>query len=450
MLSKCGLTGLSLSPVAMVSLLLIAIDASIGDARPLPSASGSATTNALRQPVVAIRPLAADPPLKFVDSFKHQSFEGITQVFITPDGKTCLSDAGAEVTSWTFVGGKPPVLTGRDELLRVNTCPCDPSTGRLGLNEWFQHKSIARPTCMAVSANGRFLVAVSKRKPEVLRLGIPIPIRVWDFEPPHAQQFPNVAGFTAAALSPDGRFAYFASFELSRAAELSKTGDKPASVRVGCIQIFARPGREQLEPCATFFGENHCLDDVSSLYSAADGQRIFACCSRRDALVVCDREPNTGLLKLRQILSNGADGVRCLAGINNVDVSSDARFVYTVAGYERGHGAVGVFRIQPSGGVSFVQQILNGEPGLERFLGGHSIAVTADGRHVYATATYAGSVACFDRDAATGRLSARGSVDHLQPGRRIFGPMGLAVHPNSRYIYVACELEGSIATFKNH
>jgi hypothetical protein len=435
MLLKWGLT--------FLSVLLVAIDSSIGGARQLPSASGSASTNGLRQPVVAIRPLAADPPLEFVDSCKRQSFGGITQVFITPDGKTCLSDAGSEVTTWTVVGGKAPIVTGHDELLRVNTSLCDPFTGRLERNAWFQHKSIARPTCMAMSANGRFLVAVSKRKPEIMRLGIPIPTRVWDFEPSPTQQFPNVAGFTAAALSPNGRFAYFASFELS------KTADKPAPVRVGGIQIFTRPGREQLEPCGTFRGENNCLDDVSSLYSTADGQRLFACCSRRNALVVCDREPKTGLLKLRQVIANGADGVRCLEGINNVDASRDGQFLYTVAGYEKGKGAVGVFQIGASGNLSLVQQIFNGERGLERFLGGHSIAVTPDGRHVYATATFSGRIACFDRDPVSGCLRARGSVEHAGQGQRILGPMGLAIHPNSRFVYVACALEGSIAIFKN-
>jgi 6-phosphogluconolactonase (cycloisomerase 2 family) len=83
------------------------------------------------------------------------------------------------------------------------------------------------------------------------------------------------------------------------------------------------------------------------------------------------------------------------------------------------------------------------------FLGGHSLAVSPDGRRVYATATFAGRIACFDRDPATGRLHAQGSVEHLQPGQRISGPMGLAVHPNSRFVYVACNLDGSIAIFKN-
>lgn len=67
---------------------------------------------------------------------------------------------------------------------------------------------------------------------------------------------------------------------------------------------------------------------------------------------------------------------------------------------------------------------------------------------VYATATFSGRIACFDRDAATGRLCPRGSVEHLRPGQRILGPMGLAVHPNSRFVYIACSLEGSIAIFE--
>jgi hypothetical protein len=58
MLSKYGLTCLS--------LLFAAIASSIGNAGQVPSASGSSSTHELRQPVVAIRPLAADPPLRSI------------------------------------------------------------------------------------------------------------------------------------------------------------------------------------------------------------------------------------------------------------------------------------------------------------------------------------------------------------------------------------------------
>jgi hypothetical protein len=65
------------------------------------------------------------------------------------------------------------------------------------------------------------------------------------------------------------------------------------------------------------------------------------------------------------------------------------------------------------------------------------------------TATFAGRMACFDRDPANGCLHARGSVEHLPLGQRISGPLGLAVHPNNRFVYAACNLDGSIAIFRS-
>ena len=48
---------------------------------------------------------------------------------------------------------------------------------------------------------------------------------------------------------------------------------------------------------------------------------------------------------------NGSHGIRCLEGINSADVSSDGRFLYTVAGYQLGTGAVGVFEIRSTGKI---------------------------------------------------------------------------------------------------
>ena len=77
-------------------------------------------------------------------------------------------------------------------------------------------------------------------------------------------------------------------------------------------RFFARQGDEPLQPCATFHGEHNCLEDVASLYCSPDGHRLIACCPRKNRLVVCDREPKTGLLKLRQVITNGTDASAAL------------------------------------------------------------------------------------------------------------------------------------------
>ena len=147
---------------------------------------------------------------------------------------------------------------------------------------------------------------------------------------------------------------------------------------------------------------------------------------------------------------NGSQRIRCLEGINSVDVSSDGRFLYTVAGYQRGQGAVGVFEIHSTGKIELLQQFLYRDPGLERFFGGHSIAVSPDGRRVYATATLLRAIACFEREPASGRLRLLDCIhDSVIDRVKLPDPTGLAVHPNNRFVYVACQTPGSIAIFEN-
>ncbi len=213
MLSKFGL--------ACLSVMLVAIDSSKDAVGQAPSASGSATTKEFRQPVPAIRAEVPDPPLTFVDSFKHGLFGGITQVFITPNGKRCLSDASVDITTWVQTAGKRPLITGRDEILRVNVCRCDSSTGRLGRPDWFQHKSVARDTCMALFADGRYLVAVSKRKPQFMTLHIPLPTVVSESEPSRAGRSPTLP------VSRPLRYRPMASMPISRPSIFPKRATSP-------------------------------------------------------------------------------------------------------------------------------------------------------------------------------------------------------------------------------
>jgi len=400
-------------------------------------------TSRPRSPLIAARPV--EPPLKFVESFNHPDLTGVSFVALSSDGKVCLTNGGRQKTVTTLF-----VQRGNNGIIAINSksrvgeltlLQLDRSNGRLTYIEGRPVQRFDIEPLVAKSRDGRFLVVSSKSDPAILNFAAPVSSNVEQIQV--LDSFSELAGFTGIELSFDGRNAYLASNFLTNA------NDRTPSARRGCIRVFERLRDDRLEWAQSFRVENGCLDHAEALYCHPGGKTLFACCPETDQLVVCSRDPKSGCLKLREILANGANGIRCLEGINAVDCSPDGQFIYTVAGYERGDGAIGVFRLLPTGQMELVQQFLHGDPGLDGFFGGHSIVVSPDGRCVYATATLLNTIACFERDPLNGRLHSLGCIHHRKNGALIPHPTGLAVHPNNRFVYVACHYPGSIAVFED-
>jgi len=323
----------------------------------------------------------------------------------------------------------------------LNLLDVDQTTGHLVYLRQSPFKEFPAEQLIAKSRDGHFFVLVSKATPTIVTLGTADGTKLEQIQT--LDSFPELAGFTGVALSPDGRNAYLASNFVTNGS------DQSAPVRLGSIRVFESQQGSRLALGQTFRGENACLDHVAGLFCHPDGQTLLACCPETHQLVVCSRDPKFGYLKLRKILTNGTYGIRCLEGINAVDFSPDGHFVYTVAGYERGNGAIGVFRVLPNGSIELIQQFLYRDPGLEGFFGGHSIVVSPDGHRVYATATLLSTIACFKREPTNGFLRPLGCINNRKNGVSIPYPTGLAVHPNNRFVYVACHYPGSIAVFED-
>jgi len=400
--------------------------------------------HAARLSIVAPRPQTSEPPLRLIktygspDLIPHVSF-----VAVTADVKFWFDD-GARGGDITTANGRINIYT-EPRSFYINLLPTDSRSGVMSYcNCVLTATLMSSESSIAKSPDRRILIAASKQPPAIVSLGMSdaatFRVRVVLQE----DRFPGLTGFTGAALSPDGRHAYFASTDLARI-------DDPSRSAYGCIHTFERKQDGSFQDWSTTFHEpSGSLDHVAGLYCHPNGKTLFACCPKANQLVVCSRDPAAGQLNVRQILVNGSHGIRCLAGVNAVDMSPDSRFLYTVAGYEQGKGAVGVFEIRPTGAIDLLQQFLYGEPGLERFFGGHSIVVSPDGRRVYATATLLRAIACFERDPGSGRLRLleciyESAANHI----KLPDPTGLAVHPNSRFVYVACQTPGSIAIFEN-
>lgn len=152
------------------------------------------------------------------------------------------------------------------------------------------------------------------------------------------------------------------------------------------------------------------------------------------------------LLSFLQVSFDGVGGVEGLGGADSVAVSPDGRHVY-VTGFD--DDAIGVFVRDASRDTvsfaSFVQDGLNGLFGLD---GATGVAVSPDGKHVYATAQNDDSLVVFSRAATLDELA---FVSIEQEG--LAGVSGLAesssvaVAPDGRLVLATGAFPGTLAVF---
>jgi 6-phosphogluconolactonase (cycloisomerase 2 family) len=125
--------------------------------------------------------------------------------------------------------------------------------------------------------------------------------------------------------------------------------------------------------------------------------------------------------------------------------------VYLSCGRFRGDNAICVFKLGEDGNLSLVQELVNGTAELRGYLGGNEILVSRDGRNVYAVASRSNSLASFQRDRESGKLTQMQALIHETEG---VGPLqivsGLAISPDGKYVYAAAEGDGAISIFERH
>jgi DNA-binding beta-propeller fold protein YncE len=96
-----------------------------------------------------------------------------------------------------------------------------------------------------------------------------------------------------------------------------------------------------------------------------------------------------------------------------------------------------------------VQELVNGTPELRRFIGGNEILITRDGRNAYAVASRSNSLVSFQRDVMTGKLMQMQGLLHNTDG---VGPLeivsGLALSPDGKFVYAAAEGNGAVSIFQ--
>jgi DNA-binding beta-propeller fold protein YncE len=228
----------------------------------------------------------------------------------------------------------------------------------------------------------------------------------------------------------------------------------------GCIAQPEDADAEAIGGC----GRGKGLIDANHAAVAADGAGVYVAAAGSNAVASFAREPATG--KLRQVncvsanATSGVDGTKgacadgnALAGAAAVAVSPDGKNVYAAA---YASGGIAIFArnaetagLRQIGCVRAVRTCTSARA----LAGAASVAVSPDGRNVYLASAEADAVVSFSRDAATGLLAPLGCIsddgtDRLcLTGNALKGAYSIVVAPDGKNVYVAAFNSNAVLTF---
>ena len=265
-------------------------------------------------------------------------------------------------------------------------------------------------------------------------------------------------------MSPDGRNVYVASSSSNAIAVFKRnrrTGKlAQASGTAGCIAAGGADG------CASGQG----LAGPNSVAVSADGKNVYATSLRSSSVDTFRRNPTTGALTqakdgtgcLAAMAIPGCASARGLDGADVVAVSDDGRNVYVgaftgsaVAVFSR--STSGGTLTQPSGTSGCISNEGAGDCATARAMSSvEGLAVTGDGKNVYAAAPGSGALDVLARDPSTGALTqpaddggcfVNSALTRCTLGRQLDGADAVAISPDDRGVYVPTLLSSSIAIF---
>lgn len=197
-----------------------------------------------------------------------------------------------------------------------------------------------------------------------------------------------------------------------------------------------------------YTGRDGCFAGARGIAMHPDGKTVLVGSNSAGTLTVADRDPATGRLTVRQVIADQQDKVEGLAGAMSVCVSRDGKFVYTASGRFHGDNAVSAFQMGEDGKLSVIQEVANDKGELVDFLGGNDVVLSPDEKSLYASGTVSGSLACFNRDPKTGKLTYISTLRNATTGvGPELGACGIDFSPDGKFLYLALEDEGAISVF---
>jgi DNA-binding beta-propeller fold protein YncE len=265
----------------------------------------------------------------------------------------------------------------------------------------------------------------------------------------------------SVAVSSDGRSVYVAGATQNAIVRLNRDTSTGALTPVDCIQ-------DEDEFVTECEGTAEGLSQVEAVAVSPDGKSVYAGSNEDDSIVEFKRETETDVGELTYVseaciedspIEGGDECSRStngLDGITAVAVSADNRSVYSTSQFD---SAVVRFDRNTTTGVLTPQGCVDdssegpdacgaSSAGLEE---AWSVAVSPDGRSVYAVGRASDAIVRFDRDVGTGALSPKGCIESIGENcaattSGLYGPQGVVVSPDNSSVYVP-SIIGSVVVF---
>lgn len=293
----------------------------------------------------------------------------------------------------------------------------------------------------------------------------------------------GLAGAARIAVSPDDRFIYVTGFNANAVAAFRRNTTNGtlrfiASYQDGNANIDGLGGafpivatERQVYVAGVFdnsvvvfdrnpetgtlnFAERHnqaSLARVFGLTLSPNQLQLIAASPETDSLTIFNRAADTGRLTIFQTVVNGNGDITGLDSVNGVVVKNDGETLYTVA--DGSNNAIAAFIRDPGNGLLSFQQTLRdgdntdiGVP-VDGLNGAFDVAMSPDGRYVYAAGTADNAVAIFQpqQNGLTFIDVVRDGVDGING---LGGARALAVSPNGAQLYVAGFYDNAIGILR--
>ncbi len=287
----------------------------------------------------------------------------------------------------------------------------------------------------------------------------------------HAEMEVAAVGQPAAiAISPDGASAYVISQLNNTVAEFSRNQETGLLTKIGCITEESTSSE-----CATVGAKG--LFTPYGITVSPEGENVYVASFDDEAVAEFKRDTETGVLTqlaapnncISEKAGSGCGTTTGVIGLEEaigVAVSPDEKDVYVAAGAKSEEGDIAAFKRGAEGALeqlhgeeACISEKVTGCAKGEHIRGSEDLAISPDGKNVYANSYPGGASAVIEleRNETTGALEQLASPNECvstetlsgcTKAEGVGGPLGVAISPGGENVYTTSANENAVAAFK--